>query len=106
MRRSWITLFALLPLPVSAEIHPGDLLASESGGGSIVNIRGGGGDFTGLPRFATGGSRCRIPPPPRGTRAGAPDTLQPRELSPSSWAGAEPRVMALYPTGQASRTMV
>jgi cysteine-rich repeat protein len=54
MRRSWITLLALLPLPVSAEIRPGDLLASEFEGGSIVNIRGGGGDYTGVPRFATG----------------------------------------------------
>lgn len=34
-------------------LQPGDLFTTELSGGSVVNLRGGG-DFTGLPRFATG----------------------------------------------------
>jgi len=48
-----LTLACLLAPPALAQPAPGDLLATESASGSIVNIAGGG-DFTGAPRFATG----------------------------------------------------
>jgi cysteine-rich repeat protein len=48
-----LALASLAAGAASAQIQPGDLLATEAGSGSIVDIRGGG-DFGAAPRFATG----------------------------------------------------